>query len=111
VINLVRESPVILWNWGRRDISINITVEYLYGFYYYCRAKKECSVSITQKFSINVDGERGASMRELVARGVYPSLSSAFVLFVVSDDRVIVVAIGYLGRDVWARFPLQDDAS
>lgn len=78
MINLVRESPVILWNWDGGDISINITLEYLYGLYYCCRAKKECSVSITQKFSINIDGERGASMRELVARGVYPSLSSAF---------------------------------
>lgn len=48
--------------------------------------------------------ERAVGLRSV---GV-PGLKSATVLFVVSDDRVIVVAIGYLGRNVWARFPICD---
>jgi plasmid stabilization system protein ParE len=67
----------------------------------FCRPLSEFSAIGTRR------DERITGLRSV---GI-PGLRSATVLFVVSDDRVIMVAIGYLGRDVWARFPLQDDAS
>ena len=67
----------------------------------FCRTLAEFSAIGTRH------DERTAGLRSV---GI-PGLRSATVLFIVSDDRVIVVAIGYLGRDVWARFPLQDDVS
>lgn len=32
-----------------------------------------------------------------------PGLKSATILFRVTDDAVVVIGVGYLGRDVWAR--------